>query len=134
MYMHEFIERIGGWMPIAILGGSLVIGAGILGVHAATSDSGSSGGLDDTSAEYQDGWNRAVSFKLPERYGLEMVVDECSIPVKYKTDPGPDRASGISFFSHWEYNGHQRKEWAHGCLDAERNLTDYKVPQQSWEG
>ncbi|MET7986291.1 hypothetical protein [Streptomyces sp. NPDC005281] len=48
----------------------------------------------------------------------------------YKTSPN---GATSALYSHWDYSDHQRKEWSHGCLDALRNLTDYKVPQQSWE-
>ncbi|MGV9561804.1 hypothetical protein [Streptomyces sp. NPDC003480] len=133
--MHDFIERIGGWTPVAIFGGAVIIGAGILGVHAATSDSGSSGGLDNTSAEYQDGWDQSVSSKVYEKYDLSMAINDCLLPIKYKNVTNPDDVMAGYFFPHWDtYNDHQRREWAHGCLDALRNLTDYKVPQQSWEG
>lgn len=132
--MHDFIERIGGWTPVAIFGGAVIIAGALLGVHAAASDGSGDGGLDSSSAEYQDGWNRLVSFHAYEKYDVSIVITACSVPVKNKTDPGAGD-SGISFFPHWDtYNDHQRKEWAHGCLDAERNLTNYKVPQQSWEG
>jgi hypothetical protein len=130
--MHNFIDRVGR-APLAIVAGSLVIGAGILGVHAAASDNS---GLDNTSAEYQEGWNRAVKFNLPDSQGLSGSRDLCTLGIRYEKDPDPNTEGDVvvSFFGHWEYDQHQREEWAHGCLDAIRNLSDYKVPQQSWEG
>lgn len=92
----------------------------------------SSSGLDTTSSEYQQGWNTVVSFGLPD--GVSRVIqsdtDVCKIPIVYKTSPN---GATSALYSHWDYSDHQRKEWSHGCLDALRNLTDYKVPQQSWE-
>ncbi|MET8094845.1 hypothetical protein ABZV29_00020 [Streptomyces sp. NPDC005236] len=130
--MHTIIERI-GWPAVAILGGSVVLSLGILGYHATTSDSS---GLDNTSAEYQEGWDAAVSLNLTTWRNLKGVEETCAIPALYdtaaKADAVRDRYSEV-YFMNWSYNDRQRKEWAHGCLDAERNLTDYKVPQQSWE-
>lgn len=92
----------------------------------------SASGLDNTSPEYQDGWNREVQFDLHDKYGPNTVVNECTVGLQNKKNPHPD-SGYVHMFEHWDYNDHQRKEWAHGCVDAERNLTDYKVPQQSWE-
>ncbi|MEU6366055.1 hypothetical protein ABZ876_09910 [Streptomyces sp. NPDC046931] len=134
--MHDFIERIGGWTPVAIFGGAVIISAGILGVHAAASGTGSSSGLDSTSVEYQQGWNDAVAEKLINN-DIRMSKVICAVPALYdsaaKADAEYPNYSELHF-SGWSYSDHQRKEWAHGCLDALRNLTDYKVPQQSWEG
>ncbi|WP_345548961.1 hypothetical protein [Streptomyces lannensis] len=93
----------------------------------------SSSGLDNTSAEYQEGWNRAVAFHLPNQQGLKWAIDSCAYGVEYKKDPYPD-LNGVSVFMHWDYSDHQRKEFAHGCLDMMRNTSDYKIAQQSWEG
>ncbi|MFF0097180.1 hypothetical protein ACFYSF_45770 [Streptomyces canus] len=127
--MRSLIDRLG--LPAVVIGVCIIIALGFIGYEAEGADSG--GGLDNTSAEYQDGWNQAVSFGLPTRYGMSEGVEKCTLAVDNKTDPGAGQA-GYSFFPHWDtYNGHQRKEWAHGCLDALRNLTNYKVAKQSWE-
>jgi hypothetical protein len=130
--MHNFIDRVGR-APLAIVAGSLVIGAGILGVHAAASDNS---GVDNTSPEYQQGWNQAVEDNLSTG-DLKVAEEICVLPALYDTAAKADAVRthySEVHFKDWSYNDHQRKEWAHGCLDALRNFTDYKVPQQSWEG
>jgi hypothetical protein len=126
----EHTNNVGGYhMRARITVAALTVGLVLTGC------SSSSPGLDNTSTEYQDGWNRIVSFDLYEKGSPSEVLDDCTTGIRLKKDPDPNQGPAfVEFFQHWEYNDHQRKEWAHGCLDAERNLTDYKVAQQSWEG
>ncbi|MEU9947007.1 hypothetical protein [Streptomyces sp. NPDC047939] len=89
-------------------------------------------GLDTTSAEYSDGYNRALDLADPNRIGIDDAIERCTSALTAQPS-SLDTAASVSFFPHYEYSQHQRKEWAHGCLDALRLLSTYKVPSQDWE-
>ncbi|WP_327259940.1 hypothetical protein [Streptomyces sp. NBC_01240] len=89
-------------------------------------------GLDTASAEYSDGCNRALELADPNRISIDEAVDRCTSALTAQPS-SLDTAASVSFFPHYEYSQHQRKEWAHGCLNALRILTTYKVPAQDWE-
>ncbi|MCW2873517.1 MAG: hypothetical protein JWL99_4837 [Streptomyces oryziradicis] len=76
-------------------------------VFVATNHSGSS--LSNTSADYQNGWNHGAAAFNARGFATESIaVNACTL---------------------WNASD----EWKHGCLDAVRNLTNFKVPLQSWE-
>ncbi|WP_326791358.1 hypothetical protein OHA79_01335 [Streptomyces sp. NBC_00841] len=113
---------------------NLIIATAIVAILAITGGgyvyTHNDNGLDNTSAEYGDGYNRAQDLANPSRIGINEAIDRCTSALT--AQPQPDVA-GVPFFPHYEYSQHQRREWAHGCLDALRLLSTYKVAKQPWE-
>ncbi|WP_371605022.1 hypothetical protein OG345_42145 (plasmid) [Streptomyces sp. NBC_01220] len=89
-------------------------------------------GLDTTSAEYSDGYNRAQDLADPNQIGVDEAIERCTSALTAQPS-SLDTVASVPFFPHYEYSQHQRKVWAHGCLDALRLLSTYKVPTQEWE-
>lgn len=103
-----------------------IAGGGYVFAHNGDSE------FDTGSAEYSDGYNRAQELADPDQIGIKEAVSRCNFALTAQPSK-LDTVASISFFPHYDYSQHQRQEWAHGCLDALRQLSTYKVPKQSWE-